>query len=442
MSSQKTRYAVFKQLEGKANEEEIVLLPGESLSVGRGEAADYVIGDSRLSRVHFRLDYHEFKLTCRITDLKSRNGILVNERKIDHAFLTEGDKIRVGREVYAFCWRDDNEFDDLEGETEVVSNLIFCEHCGASVGPISVRKGAAKTKDGSYLCADCSLILNVGSKSFGNFTIQEKLGQGKAGLVYKALDQEERRVVALKVMRPGPDVKDRHILRFLQEAATITKLRHPNIIEVYGAQRYPNGYFLVLEYFEGDDLAERVRWAGPMNLDLLTRIGIQVSSAVSFAGKAKIVHRDIKPANILFNTSKKLAKLSDFGLARQIKTTRRRITREGEGLGTPTYMPPEQMRHARDADHRADIYSVGASLFHLATGRLPITATSYQEFVSQLLNQDAPLITDLRPEAPASLAQAIGKCMQKKAEDRYQDASELEIDLRAVRKELGLSEID
>jgi hypothetical protein len=435
-------YAVLKQLEGVANEDEIVLVCGENVTVGRGEAADYVIEDSRLSRVHFRLHYHECTGHVKITDLDSRNGLLVNGKKVTEALLQESDKCQVGRELYHFFWRDDDEFDELEGETEVISKLIFCEHCGSSASPIAVQRGDSKSKDGAYLCVDCSTILEVGINTFGAFIVQEKLGAGKTGLVYKALDKKGKRQVALKILRPNPDMKDRHIIRFLQEAAVITKLKHPNIIEVYGAERFDNGYYLILEYFKGDNLSERIRWAGPLDLDKLTSIGVQIARAVSYAGSQGVVHRDIKPANMLYDPSLNLTKLSDFGLAREISPSARRLTREGEGLGTPTYMPPEQMRQARHADHRADVYSVGASLYHMCTGRLPITATSYQQFVSQLLKVEAPPVTDICKDAPESLARAISRCMKKRPEERYQDAAELAADLEATRRELGFSEVE
>ena len=229
-------------------------------------------------------------------------------------------------------------------------------------------------------------------------------------------------------------------MRFLREAATISGLSHPNIVRVFDAREFRKGYYLVIEFFEGEDLSELLKRRRFASNELLCSVGIQIARAIDHASTHGVVHRDIKPANILYDPRRGLAKLSDFGLARQMKKQEslRKLTREGEGLGTPTYMPPEQMRNARNVDTRADIYALGATLYHLATGRTPIQARTYGEFVDALMNKDPAPITDTNPAVPWLLCEVIATCMKKSPDDRYANGRELEQQLISVCHAYGL----
>src|SRR5579883_3503834 len=247
------------------------------------------------------------------------------------------------------------------------------------------------------------------------------------------------RVVALKVLRARDDLSEKAIVRFLREAATISRMDHPNIVKVYDAQEFPKGYFIVMEYFPGKDLLSLVEQHGPPSIAIATSIGIQMCAALVYAAQANVVHRDIKPANILYRASDGLAKLSDFGLAKRMgPSSWNGITRDGEGLGTPCYMPPEQVRDARHVDPRADIYALGASLYHVLTGRYPVVAKSYAEFIQQILERDPPPVETINPRVPPALAEVVRIAMKKDATQRYQSAQELGAALEQVRRKLGL----
>lgn len=436
------RQTILKLVAGDMVDPEIVLQEGEKLTLGRGQECDYVVHDNRLSRQHLCFSFNQQTRLCSIIDLHSRNGTLVNGRRIQECILKSGDRIKAGRLILEvqYLTRQPDVEDPWDENTEVIQNLIYCEKCGSSVGPIAVQQGLAKRSGECYLCADCSTILEVGSEQFEHYLIYDKLGTGSAGLVYLAFDTKLKVEVALKVLKPGPKVRNKHILRFIGEAQTIATLDHENIVKVYGARQFPGGYYLAIEYFPGDDVKMLLDKLGKFSVELTLRIAYQISKAIGHAALKGVVHRDIKPANILYNRHSGVAKLSDFGLAKRMRSgSRRTLTKEGEGLGTPTYMPPEQMKNARNADPRADIYSLGATMFHCLTGRLPITAKTYREFVDQLMNAAPPSVTELRPEIPPSVSSVIQKCMMKNPNKRYQNAAELTHELQALATGLNIS---
>jgi serine/threonine-protein kinase len=210
-------------------------------------------------------------------------------------------------------------------------------------------------------------------------------------------------------------------------------------VKVYDAQEFPKGYFIVMEYFPGKDLLSLVEQHGPPSVAIACSIGLQMCQALVYAASANVVHRDIKPANILYRAQDGLAKLSDFGLAKRMgPSSWNGITRDGEGLGTPCYMPPEQVRDARHVDPRADIYALGASLYHVLTGRYPVIARSYAEFINQILERDPPPIESVNPRVPPPVAELVRVAMKKDPQQRFQSAQQMGVALDQLRRKLGL----
>jgi serine/threonine protein kinase len=247
------------------------------------------------------------------------------------------------------------------------------------------------------------VIVDFDRKEFEGFEVLERLGAGAAGMVYKATQLVLARTVALKILKKREGLSPRTEARFLREAATISRLDHPNIVKVFDACPFAGGYFIVMAY----------------------------------SAREGVVHRDVKPANILYRAQDGVAKLSDFGLAKRMGISAG--TRDGEGVGTPCYMPPEQVHNARHVDHRADIYSLGASLYHLLSGRYPIVANNLHEFMTGILEKDPPLLEKLNPALPLDLCQVVRHAMKKAPEERHADAHALLDALEAVRVRLGIA---
>jgi serine/threonine-protein kinase len=275
------------------------------------------------------------------------------------------------------------------------------------------------------------MVVGFDSTEFQGFEVMERLGSGTAGLVYKAKQLVLGRIVALKVLRRRQSLSPRTEARFLREASTIARLDHPHIVKVFDASAFPGGYFIVMEYFQGADLQNMIEQRGVPSIAVSVSIGLQMCQALSYAASESIIHRDVKPANILYRASDGIAKLSDFGLAKRIGVSTG--TRDGEGVGTPCYMPPEQLNDARNVDYRADVYSLGASLYHLLSGRFPIVANNLHEFMESILQRDPPPVEKINPKVPPELGDVVRRAMQKSADRRYQSAEELEAALERVR---------
>jgi serine/threonine protein kinase len=263
-----------------------------------------------------------------------------------------------------------------------------------------------------------------------HYQIVEKIGAGGMGEVYLAEDTKLGRKVALKFLptqfSDDPDVQ----ARFKNEACAAAALDHPNICPVYEINEANNRTYIAMAFVEGDSLRDRTK-SGPMKIDELIRIGIDIAKGLEEAHDKKIIHRDIKSANVMI-TGKGQVKITDFGLARLLDSSR--LTQTGVTMGTVAYMSPEQVV-AGEVDHRSDIWSLGVTLYEMATGKLPFKGERDQAIIHQILSEGAEPISSLRTGVPLDLERIINKCLEKDASNRYQHVVDLAVDLRNVRKE-------
>jgi serine/threonine protein kinase len=279
-------------------------------------------------------------------------------------------------------------------------------------------------------------------KTVGHYRITAKLGAGGMGEVFLAEDTRLERKAAIKFlpaeMAADPDRRQ----RFLNEARAASSLNHPHVCVVYDVGETGDGLpFIAMEFVEGQSL-EAVVKHGPLEMARVAEIAVQVVDALDAAHNRRIVHRDIKPANISLNERGQV-KVLDFGLAKRMPrgtdghdgTQDFQQTKEGQVLGTPYYMSPEQAL-GRDLDHRSDIFSVGVVLYELATGERPFTGSNVSEIVNNIVHAQPLAIARLNYDVPPELERIILKCLQKQPDRRYQAARELMVDLKNFRREI------
>ncbi len=253
----------------------------------------------------------------------------------------------------------------------------------------------------------------------GNFKILSKVGEGGMGSVYRGVDMMLDRDVAIKVLRPELARDPQLVERFRKEAKTLAKLSHPAVAMVYSFFREGDELFLVMEFVEGKSLDKVLRSEGAFDPREAVRLFGVILEGIATAHRQGVIHRDIKPENIMV-TPDGSAKIMDFGIAWMVGQAR--MTRAGHLVGTPHYMSPEQVR-GEDPGAASDIYSLGAVLYELVTGQLPLTADSDFEIMRAHIEREPPPPQDLSERVPPWLNDAILRALAKEPDQRFPDAA-------------------
>jgi eukaryotic-like serine/threonine-protein kinase len=289
------------------------------------------------------------------------------------------------------------------------------------------------------------MVLSTGTR-LGPYEIQDAIGAGGMGEVYRAYDTRLDRTVAIKVLpahvASDPEVRE----RFEREAKTLAALSHPHICPVFDVGRHEGIDFLVMEHLEGETLAERLaRHAGPegpaLRVEEVLRFAIQIADALDKAHRKGIVHRDLKPGNIMLTKSG--AKLLDFGLAKMLPsagavagmsiaaTVSRPLTGQGTILGTLHYMAPEQVE-GKEADPRSDIFGFGAVVYEMATGQKAFAGKSAASIIAAILEREPPALSTLQPLTPRALDHVVSHCLAKDPDERWQSAGDVMRELKWI----------
>jgi len=358
-------------------------LTKEVLSMGRQSSCDVQILDTMSSRVHcqVRRDGKLFTLV----DLGSRNGTHLNGKKVTERQLAFGDRIRIGEAEYILV----KEPGDIE-----LKDLL------------------------------------------SKYEVQEKLGEGGMGIVYKAVQRSMVRTVALKILSPKYAARSRFVDQFIREARAAGALNHPNIIQVHDVGTENGIHYFSMEFVDGPTCMQVLREQGPFSVAEALEIVRQTARALDYAHSQRLIHQDIKPDNIMLGVNN-IVKLADLGIS---KTFDEAENEEGPKrvMGTPHYMAPEAAL-GKKMDHRVDIYSLGATLYHLLTGKTPYVGTSATEVLKAHVMDPVPAIQDINPEVPDDVCALVERLMAKKPDDRYTAAAEVVEEVKRLQSGHKLS---
>ena len=336
----------------------------------------------------------------------------------------------------------------LWGSSQLAGKVVKCPACGRLIripplpapgakAPTPPPSSAAQEDPGrtpsrpitvqgpSYLNGSPNNDLT--GTTVSHFEILEKLGEGAMGTVYKAVNKNLNRTIALKIMShaaKGHEINS--FRRFMREAQLAAQLDHPNVVTIHSIGEEAGFCFIEMRYVDGRTLHEVIQ-QGPLGVGRATQIILEAAYGLAAAHEKGIIHRDIKPANIMIDKEGRVL-VADFGLAR-IEESFTELTSDGQIMGTPHYISPEQCRGDR-ADLRSDIYSLGATYFHALTGQTPFTGETLMAVMYCHTHEPLRNIRTVKHEVPTDVAAIVNKMMAKEPQKRYQSCGELVSDLR------------
>ena len=271
------------------------------------------------------------------------------------------------------------------------------------------------------------------SRQIPGYQILGKLGAGAMATVYKARQISLDRLVAIKVLPKKYTRNQDFINRFYAEGRAAAKLNHRNIVGAYDVGRAGETHYFVMEYVKGQSVFEQMNEKGTYSEADAVKIGMQIADALNHAHAAGFIHRDVKPKNIMIMEDG-TAKLADMGLARAIEDRDTAEAESGKAYGTPYYISPEQIRGEVDVDFRADLYGLGATMYHMITGRVPYDGPNPSSVMHKHLKQELVPPDHINKELTSGICEVIEVCMAKDRNQRYGSASELQEDLEAISK--------
>ena len=272
-------------------------------------------------------------------------------------------------------------------------------------------------------------------QTWEDFDIGGILGEGGMGAVYRAKQRSLYRRVALKVLPPNLAADTRLLERFMLEARTASTMQSPHIVQVYAIGEHDGNHYFAMEYVEGTDLYEvmkaRKEANNPITADEAGDYILQATKGLAEAARHGIVHRDIKPPNLMVTRKDNLVKIADFGIVKVMGE--HNLTMTGQAIGTPAYVSPEQGRGDREIDQRSDLYSLGVVFYELLCGKKPFEGTTPSALIYQHCYDEPELPQKIKPGITNEYQAVVLKCLQKKPENRYQNADELITDLQAIK---------
>ena len=386
-------------------------IPSEDEDFGRAAA---MLGDIFAGRGQLPLAITKLQQAIGDTDL-SRDSV---DGYYKLAVLYEQDgKPREAAEIFEKVMAFDYHYRDVADRLAASRASADANVVAAASSPVA--PGASDPAE-----AAVRKLANGHASPDGRYQIVGELGRGGMGIVYKVQDTTLDRIVAFKVLPQALTENEQAVTNFVREAQAAAKLNHPNIVTVYDTGEQNGRYYIAMEYVEGTTIKEILKRRGPISPSGILHVLMQIAEALAYAHEKKVVHRDIKPANAMWTRDKKV-KLMDFGLAKVVEEARNHTT---VVAGTPYYMSPEQTL-GKNVDHRTDIYSLGVTLFEMATGTVPFKEGNIPY---HHVHTPPPSVRELRPDLPESLAAIIERCLQKDPALRFQSAREILAEVRGT----------
>ena len=388
--------------------------PGAGHTLGRGQDSVYVLKDMRVSRTHAELSFEDGQATLK--DRGGSGGTIVNGYKVSEHVLKHGDTIQLGETMLKFLARPDAG--------------------GTTIGP------GVKTANAEYDPKAVEKLAELAGRTLAHFEVGAPVGAGSTSMVFRAKDTESGKAVALKVMQPAYARNEDEMQRFVRAMRAMMPLRHPNIVTVYAAGRSGPYCWAALELVEGESLTDVIRRIGVANMldwKYAHRVGVQIGRALEYAHGQGIIHRDITPANILIASADKSAKLSDLMLAKAVEgSLAQQVTKPGEIVGDVNYMSPERTRGQSElVDHRADLFSLGATCYALLSGKPPFAGATLVETITKIRNAEPLKPSTFQLGIPPAFEGAVLKLLAKRPDDRFQTAGEAVAEFERIGKYHG-----
>jgi serine/threonine protein kinase len=401
-------------IEGPDSGRKFPLSEGQTIQIGRGQATDTKLRDPRVSRVHCQVRCEDGRI--HLSDAGGASGTLVNGKSVSKHELKPGDIIRIGDTQIRF------EMEDAHEVSTVVS---------APTAPVRSDLGSIRQ------------LADLAGKTLGHYEVGTVVAKGRSGIIFKAKDTRDDKVVALKVLLPEFSKNEEEMQRFVRGMKTVLPLRHPNLVAVFGAGKTGPFCWIAMEYVEGESLTQvihRIGTAGMLDWRHALRVAVHVARALDFAQQHAIIHRNITPNNILVQSSDKLTKLGDLMLAKALEgALAEQITRPGELVGDLSYMSPERTRSSSEVDGRSDIYSLGATVYALLTGRPPCEGGNLAETIQKIRQAEPVKPKKFQLSIPDLFEGTVTRMLAKRPEDRPQTPSALLADLERVAKYQGVA---
>jgi len=295
---------------------------------------------------------------------------------------------------------------------------------------------AQKAREG-LICELCLEVALVPGRKLGGYRIIEQIGVGGMAEVYRAEQVESGRIAAMKTLLDPQNATDQERARFVREAKASARLEHPNLVRIFDAGEESGIPYILMEFIEGEDLADVLDRRGRLAVGTSVDIVMDIASALAYAHSHGVIHRDVKPANIIMDNVWGRARLLDLGVAKiHDLSEKSRLTQRDMGIGTLEYAAPEQITSARDVDGRADVYSLGATLYRMVVGVRPFTATRQIDLARAVIDDPLEWPDHALRTVPKALRDVIEKAMSKRPDQRHPTADDLRTALAKVREEL------
>jgi serine/threonine protein kinase len=377
------------------------LVEGEPLLLGRSRHCPSPLKDPSVSRVHCEVELEDGQVM--VTDHESSSGTFVNGKRVAEAVLQAGDVLQIG-------------------DTRL---------------RLQAPKAAAPARARRPVLVGDQLT-SLEGQMLSHFHVGKVRARGQSGLVFEAWDFKEDAAVALKVLFPSATGNNKELRRFVRSMKTVLPLRHPHLVTLKGAGKSGPYCWAAMELVEGESLTQviqRIGVAGMLDWRHAFRVAVHVGRALEYAHGKNIMHRNLTPQNVLIRAADKVVKLGDLMLAKALEgTLAEQLTRPGEVLGDIRYMAPERTQGSEYIDARSDLYSLGALLYTLLTGRPPFQGTSLIETIKQIRMAQPAKPRQFQMSIPDRFQAAVLKLLSKRPEERYQSATELLAELERIGK--------